>query len=323
MGSHGFLAVADALAKHEGAHQTGDAGVDVHDRATREVERANAVHPRGGTAREPADGAGDFIELRLRGGLGGFVGSGGGQRLGGGGDVIGSGDGPDPVRDGEVDERHPEEHEQHHGRELHALGEGADDQRGRDHREGHLEHHVGEFRNDDAVREGRDDRVGVHALQEGLTEAADVGDHAAARVAEGDRIAVENPENAHHGDDRHDLREHRQHVLGADQTAVEQREAGNGHHQNEQRGDKHPSRVALVRHGSGGGSGGRRRRGVLGVGHASHERGGEKSETDHLGGRSQGWDGFHLKLLNNEDEGLRARRCLFHRCGCGSPAQAN
>ncbi len=29
----GFLAVADALAEHDAAHQAGDAGIDVHDRA--------------------------------------------------------------------------------------------------------------------------------------------------------------------------------------------------------------------------------------------------------------------------------------------------
>ena len=43
---------------------------------------------------------------------------------------------------------------QHHGGEFDAVGEGADDQGRGDHREGHLEHEVNEFRNHDAVGEG-------------------------------------------------------------------------------------------------------------------------------------------------------------------------
>ena len=74
--------------------------------------------------------------------------------------------------------------EQHQRRELHPLGEGADDQRRRDHREGHLEADVDVFGNDDAVREGRRDRRRVDAAQEGLREAADEVVEAAA-VGEG------------------------------------------------------------------------------------------------------------------------------------------
>ncbi len=44
-----FLAIADALADHQRADETGDAGVDMHHRAAGEVERASS-------AGEPADG---------------------------------------------------------------------------------------------------------------------------------------------------------------------------------------------------------------------------------------------------------------------------
>jgi hypothetical protein len=47
---------------------------------------------------------------------------------------------PHPVRDGAVDQQRPERDEQHEGRELHAIGDRAGDQRGGDDREGHLEH---------------------------------------------------------------------------------------------------------------------------------------------------------------------------------------
>ena len=59
------------------------------------------------------------------------------------------------MRDREVDERDPEDDEQHHGRELHALGERADDQRRRDAGEGHLEGDEDDLGDDDAVGEGR------------------------------------------------------------------------------------------------------------------------------------------------------------------------
>ena len=224
MGSHRFLAVADTLADHDRANQAGDAGVDVHDRTTGEVE--------GALLDEPACAGIDFVELGLSRSLGSVVGR-GGKCLRGGGDVIRSSRCPYPMRDREVDEGHPQEDEHHHGRELHALGEGTDDQRGRDHCEGHLEHHVGEFRDDDAVREGRDIRIRANALQEDLAEPADVGGEAAARVTERDRIAVDNPHDADQRNDGHYLGQDREHVLGANETAVEQRQAGNRHHQDE------------------------------------------------------------------------------------------
>ena len=58
MRSHQVLAVAGALADDQRADQARDTGIDVHDRAAREVERASSG--------EPADSAGDFVELGLR-----------------------------------------------------------------------------------------------------------------------------------------------------------------------------------------------------------------------------------------------------------------
>jgi hypothetical protein len=57
--------------------------------------------------------------------------------------------------------------------------------------------------------------------QEHLGEAADE------RVpfGEGEAVAVDHPDHRHDADDREHLREHRQHVLGADEAAVEQRQA--------------------------------------------------------------------------------------------------
>jgi hypothetical protein len=95
------------------------------------------------------------------------------KRLGGASDRVRAGPVPDHVRDREVDQRHPERDEQRDRRELHAFGEGADDEGRRDRREGHLEADVDELRDVGADAEGR--RLGVrgHAHQEGLREAAD------------------------------------------------------------------------------------------------------------------------------------------------------
>ena len=65
-GAISFLAVADALADHQRADEAGDAGVDVHDRAAGEVERAHL---------EAEAGVGvDRVELGLRRRLGRVVG---------------------------------------------------------------------------------------------------------------------------------------------------------------------------------------------------------------------------------------------------------
>ncbi len=127
---HQFLAVAGALADHQRADEARDAGVDVHDGAAGEVDRA---------PQEDLTGVGhDLVELGLRGLLGGLVGR-SRERLGGGVDRVRAGPVPDHVGDREVDQRHPERDEQRDRRELHAFGEGADDQRGRDRGERHLE----------------------------------------------------------------------------------------------------------------------------------------------------------------------------------------
>ena len=200
----------------------------------------------------PAVGV-DLVELGLRGGLGGAV-SRGGKRLGGGVDRVRAGPVPDHVGDRAVDQQQPQRQEQRHGGELHALHQRADDQRGRDRREGHLEADVDQLGNVGADREGRGLRVRRHAGQERLGEAADERRRAA---REGEAVADDGPQDGHDADRVEHPHQHREHVLGAHQAAVEQREARNGHQQHEHRGRQHPGGVALVD----GRLGGRGRRG--------------------------------------------------------------
>ena len=194
-----FLAIADALADDQRANETGDAGVDMHHRAAGEVQRADALHPGREAAGDPAHGTRRRVDLVLRQFLG-FVRRRRREFRRRVDDHIRIGDGPDPMRDREVDQRHPCRDEHEHRRELHALGEGADDQGRRDHREGHLEHEISEFRNDMAGREGRRVDVRSDAPQEGLSEAANERLERSA-VAKRQRIAVQRPE---HADQRHD-----------------------------------------------------------------------------------------------------------------------
>ena len=65
-------------------------------------------------------------------------------------------------------------------RELHALGEGADDQRRGDRREGELEGEEGHFGNRHALREGVGGGLAGDAGEERLGEAADDRAEAAA-----------------------------------------------------------------------------------------------------------------------------------------------
>ena len=215
---HRFAAQANTLADDVGTHQAGDRGIDVDHGAACEVERAFLEQP----ARDSG---------RL------FSGSGIGER-------IRTRPEPDHVRDRQIREGEPQDHEQHHGRELDALGEGADDQAAGDRCEGRLEARKHQLGDVDALAEGRARGFDGHALHEQAIEAAEE----CAAFSERERVAVDEPQHDDQREDHHHLHQHRQHVLRADQAAVEQGEARDRHHDDQQRGHDHPGGVALVRH---------------------------------------------------------------------------
>ena len=74
------------------------------------------------------------------------------------------------------------------------------------------------------------------------------GQAAEERAALGEReaVAVDRPQHDDEREDDEHLHQHRQHVLRADEPAVEQREARDRHHDHEHRGDDHPRVVALI-----------------------------------------------------------------------------
>ena len=148
MRGHEFFAVAGALADHERANEARNTGIDVDDSAARKIKCAPLEEHSG--IRE------DSIEIGLRGRLGGVIGC-VEKRLGSARECIRTRPVPDHVRDREIDDGDPENDEHDQGRETDALCNRTDDQGRRDAGEGHLERHIGEFRNDNTVREGGDD----------------------------------------------------------------------------------------------------------------------------------------------------------------------
>ena len=149
---------------------------------------------------------------------------------------------PRPVRERAVDEHAEEHHEHEVGREAHALGEGAGDERRGDDRELHLEEREERERNG-----GRDRLVHLRAdvpEHEELRRASDEPEPADV-VAEAQREAHDHPED---GDDAHGdeaLEDRGDHVLAPDHAAVEEREAWR-HHQHEDRRGDHPGDVRGV-----------------------------------------------------------------------------
>ena len=199
-------------------------------------------------------------------------------------DVQDSAHAPDHVRQGAVDEQRPEDKKDGHGAELDALGEGAGDERRGDDGEHELVDHKGLLGDGAAV-------VGVRseadAAQKDVLKAAD---EAVAR-AEGQRVADQRPQDgnqSHHGKALHHGGEN---VFAADQAAIEEDQAGGGHHEDQRSGDQHPGVVAgglsvadgLLEGGDLGLGGGRRGAQVGGDGQRycrDTQQGGEKQQFD-------------------------------------------
>ena len=110
---------------------------------------------------------------------------------------------------------------------------------------GHLEADVDVLRDHHAVAEGLCIRVGRDAGEERLGKPAHEGVEGAT-LGEGEAIAVDHPDDANDAHREEHLHQHRQHVLGAHQAAVEQRQARDGHQQDQRGCREHPSGIALI-----------------------------------------------------------------------------
>ena len=266
MRGHGLFAVANALAHHERPNQACHGGVDVHHGAAGEVKRAGLPD---------VAGLGIHAVDHLFAGVG-----------------VWAHPKPNHVRDWRIAEGEPQGHEGQHGRELHALGKGADDQAGGDTGKRSLVGGKQDFRNDHALAEGGSvgksaGRVVPDAFHEQPVKAAEK----CAAFGKRQAVAIHKPQHHDEREGHHDLHQHRQHVLGAHQPAIKQRQAGHRHHDDQQRADHHPGVIALV---------GNRRRRCCGCG-------GCRRCCNCSGRRCSGFGGFGF--------GSGARGC-GGGCGC-------
>ena len=132
---------------------------------------------------------------------------------------------PDHMHEGEIDEEEPQRQEGHIGFEGHPVGESAGDERRGDDREHHL---IGDMHEERDARRGRG-RCQGHAMQEGHVQ---IADDPADIAGEAERIADREPDHRGpaHGDEG--LHHDGEHVLAADQPAVEEGQPGrHQHHQ--------------------------------------------------------------------------------------------
>jgi hypothetical protein len=138
-----------------------------------------------------------------------------------------------------VDQGAPEHDEEQVGAELHALGDGARDQGGRDDGEHHLEAHEQDVRDGEPAA----DLVMRHAHEEDVVEAA--GEAVADVGREGDGVADDDPLDGHHAERDEAVHEGREHVAAVDHAAVEQREARR-HQEHERARNEHPGGIRPV-----------------------------------------------------------------------------
>jgi hypothetical protein len=140
------------------------------------------------------------------------------------------------VRHRVVNEERPKHHEQQHRAELHALGERAGNQARRDDRKHQLIDH-------ESLRRDRCRivRVGsrTHSAQEEVMESA----YKARARTERQAVAHQSPQhgdNGHHGKALHHGGEH---VLLANESAIEKGQSGTRHHENQSGTREHPGVV--------------------------------------------------------------------------------
>ena len=140
MGWHGLGPVALARSQDQGTNQGGYARIDVHHRATGEVERSEGPD----LACTACEGVRRLTEARGR-----------------------AGPPPHHVCHGIVGKQWPKDREEHNGTELHPLGHAAENQGGGNAGEGHLEADEHNLRDHYILREGLDIREGSLGVEHG------------------------------------------------------------------------------------------------------------------------------------------------------------
>ena len=188
------LRIAQAFAENDAQHQTRPTGRHVHDRAAGKIKAVN-----------------------LRVGIPAAI----HQAV----------DAPDHVALREINNQHPQCHEHEDGLELHAFRNRTDDERRGDDGEHHLEHGINVFRNPiRIIRVRRGSDVWKHPADFRIADDAlnPVLGHVAG-AAEDHAVTANDVEDGYQAGDQETLGKHGEHVLFANETAVEQRQTGQGH----------------------------------------------------------------------------------------------
>ena len=145
---------------------------------------------------------------------------------------------PDPVAEWRVDADRPEDGKDQKCTELHALGEGANDQRRGNDGERSLKHRE-EQRGDGFPFPGGQTDPGKPHVVEPSDQTPVVG-------AEGQSVADQDPHQREYAHAGQALHQDAQHVGPADQAAVEERQSRSRHHDDESCRDQHPGRIARI-----------------------------------------------------------------------------
>jgi hypothetical protein len=140
------------------------------------------------------------------------------------------------VRERGIDAQEPQRHEDDGAAELHPLRRGARDERWRDDGEHQLIHHERQLRNRAAVVRVR---IDADAAQQDVAEPADDR----RPFAEAEAVADQRPQDRDQRHQREALHHDRERIFLADEPAVEQREPGARHHQDQRGADQHPGVV--------------------------------------------------------------------------------
>ncbi len=143
---------------------------------------------------------------------------------------------PDHVRHRAINNGRPQDHEDHHGAELHPLGKCACYERRRDDGKHELIDHEGLRRNGCGVIRIR---LRAHAMQKKIMKSPDKAVSFAKRQA----VPDDCPNHGDHGHQGETLHHGGQHVFFAHQTTIEERQARAGHQQHQRGAHEHPGIV--------------------------------------------------------------------------------
>lgn len=146
---------------------------------------------------------------------------------------------PHPVTQWCIDQQCPRSTEKEDRRETHSFGEPTNDEGGSNDGERELEERERRLGNSPPQA------VFADSIHEYLAETAD---DSVTLVIECQAVANYHPEDRDHAGQRKTLHEHTQDILAAHQATVKQRQARNGHEQNQRRRRKNPGGVSLIQH---------------------------------------------------------------------------